>query len=435
MKEGNYYVSEFINKFTFEDSPQEVKQKVKICVMDLIGSLIAGSQTNAFKLASKLSQNIWSGRDSTILLENKRCNCIGATFANSVAANAIDIDDGFRLVKGHPGSLIIPAALAVGESLKKSGKEVLEAIIVGYEVGTRAGMIWHDYYPMYHASGSWGALASAATTAKLLNLSIEKTISALGIAEYQAPINPIMRCIDHPSMVKDGIAWGSQTGVSSALMAQEGYTGILSIFSFKKYFNQISDLGKKYNILNLYFKPYACCRWAQPAVEGVLKLVNNNSIETNKIKQIKIYTFKESARLSTKIPCTTEEAQYNIVFPIAAAVCDGQVGPKQVLEERLNDKNILGIIEKIKIFSDNRFDKKFPLAAESEVEIIDINGNVYKSGIIKAKGDVENPLSEDELKNKFFWLAEHYKQNSDKIFDTINNLEKLENIEELINLI
>jgi 2-methylcitrate dehydratase PrpD len=154
MKEGNYYVGKFINESTYEDFPQEVKNKAKICVMDLIGALIGGSQTKAFKIASNFSQNIWSGKESTILIEKKKCNCVGAAFANSVAANAIDIDDGYRPVKGHPGALIIPAALSVGEWLKKSGKEILEAVIIGYEIGTRAGVIWHDHYPVYHASFS-----------------------------------------------------------------------------------------------------------------------------------------------------------------------------------------------------------------------------------------------------------------------------------------
>lgn len=437
MKEGNLKVCHFIKKTTYDDLPQEVIHKAKVCLLDLLGAILGGSQTKVAGLARDFASSIWSGEDCTIVTGGKVANCVGATFANAFQANAIDIDDGFRPVKGHPGALIIPAALSVGEYRNKSGKELLEAIVVGYEVGTRAGVIWHDYYPIYHSSGSWGSIAAAATAAKLLGLGLEQTHNALGIAEYQAPINPMMRCIDYPSMVKDGIGWGSPTGVTSALMAYNGFTGVPSIFGFHDYSDYVNSLGKEYYILKLYFKPYACCRWAQPAIAAALKLMTNYNLDLEEIQKINVYTFEESARLKSDLPRDTEEAQYNIAYPIAAALVDGEVGPRQILDNKLNSPDILKVLEKIEIIHDARFDEHFPRIAESEVEIIANSGAAYLSGRVTAKGDWDNPLTEKELKDKFYWLTQHVKSKNeaDRVVNIVENLEGLKSLDTLMKLL
>lgn len=437
MQKGNFEVCKFIKEFTYEEAPQEVKEQVKKCVLDLLGAILGGSQTEVAKLAREFAATFWSGEEASIIPGNETSNSIGATFANAFAANAIDIDDGFRPVKGHPGALVIPAALAVAQWQGKSGKELLEAIIVGYEVGTRAGIIWHDHYPVYHASGAWGSVATAAVTAKLLELEEEQIYHALGMAEYQAPINPMMRCIDAPAMVKDGIGWGSQVGVTSALMARKGMTGVPSLFGYEEYHDLIETLGEEYNILRLYFKPHACCRWAQPAISGALKLMRKHSLNTEDIQKVEVHTFEESARLWTDPPANSEEAQYNTSYPIAAAIYDGEVGPRQVLADKLDNSEILELMDKIELIADSRFDEDFPEVAKSEVKVTDYEGNTYSSGEVQAKGDWDNPLSDEEIKDKFFWLATQLKSKpqAENIFKVISELDNIDDLEELFSLL
>ncbi|WP_028309282.1 MmgE/PrpD family protein [Desulfitibacter alkalitolerans] len=437
MIDGNIKVSQFIYNFTYDDLPEAVIKKAKLCLLDLLGAVLGGSNTKAAGLARNFAKSIWPGTTNTIITEGRGSNCVGAAFANSFQANAIDIDDGFRPVKGHPGALVIPAALAMAEHTNKSGKELLEAIVVGYEIGTRAGIIWHDYYPLYHASGSWGAVAAAAASAKLLNLNVEQIYNALGMAEYQAPINPMMRCIDYPSMVKDGIGWGCTVGVTSALMAFQGFTGVPSLLGFQKYANHINSLGSEFNLLKVYFKPHACCRWAQPAILGTIKLMAQHSLNSDEIHKINVFTFKESARLKAVSPKNTEEAQYNIVYPIAAAVADGEVGPKQILDDNLQNPQIIDVMNKIKILHDSRFDERFPEIAESEVQIITKSGQSFLSGPVRAKGDWDYPLSEKELIEKFFWLACHAvsEQKARDIVDLIENLDEQNHINKLMSLL
>lgn len=165
----------------------------------------------------------------------------------------------------------------------------------------------------------------------MLGLEDKHLLQALGTADYHAPIAPMMRGIATPSMVKDSIGWSSMIAMSSILLGREGFTGIQPLFDDTPDPSWITNLGEEYEMMNVYFKPYCACRWAQPAVEGTLAIIKKEMIDPQNIEEIHIYTFQEAAALNTRPPRDTEEAQYNMAFPIAAALLDGDVGPAQVL--------------------------------------------------------------------------------------------------------
>jgi 2-methylcitrate dehydratase PrpD len=425
------FESSIIKNFSYENVPDEVIMHAKYCILDLLGAIFAGKSAAVSKNAQKFAIEQLPGNLSIIGSNGGKTNIIGASLANAFAANAVDIDDGYRPSKGHPGALIIPAALSIAEKEQKTGKELLEAIILGYEIGTRAAEIWHDFYPVYHSSGSWGSVTAAVVTAKLLNYNEEEIYNSLGISEWQAPMNPMMRCIDYPSMCKDGIGWGCTAGVSSALMAQYGFTGCPSLFGYPKYKEKVDSIGIDYKILKLYFKPFSCCRWAQPGIIGALKILKTNSITYKDIKKIEVFTFKESARLLSTIPTNSEEAQYNISFPIASTILFGRFGPDQLQETHYNDSRIAELMNIIEIKSDVRFDKVFPEICSSEVVITLNTDQIIASGPIQAKGDWDNPLSKDEKINKFKNMAAYCKTEDEieNIIDEVLNLDKFINLE------
>ncbi|BCL61790.1 hypothetical protein DGMP_24830 [Desulfomarina profundi] len=216
----------------------------------------------------------------------------------------------------------------------------------------------------------------------------------------------MMKCIDVPSMGKDSIGWGCMVAIMSVLLAQKGFTGIQPIFDDTPVPDWITSLGKKWEILNLYFKPYSACRWAHPGVDGALKIIQKNALSPCDIDSIKVFTFKESAALSQKYPENTEEAQYNILFPIAAAILDGEVGPSQNLPPRLFALDIRQMMDKITIIAQERFQRVFPEKAESEVEIKTKSGQIYNSGTMSARWDTHTVLpTNEELEEKFVWLT------------------------------
>jgi 2-methylcitrate dehydratase PrpD len=160
----------------------------------------------------------------------------------------------------------------------------------------------------------------------------------------------------------------------------------------------IRDLGVRYRIKELYFKPFACCRWVHPALEGVKEILEAHAISHREIDRVIVHTFREAAALSRKPPRCTEEAQYNLAFPIAAFLVFGRVGPVEVLE-RLEDPEVCRLMDRMVVQVDDELAEAFPEKALSRVEIIARDGTVYRSSTAQAAGDFDRPLSPEEKRN------------------------------------
>lgn len=399
-------VIHFIQTAQWEHFPEPVKHQSKRCLLDGLGALLAGTQTPAAQLMAQFATEQFKGDAGAILGRGARASLVGAALANGFAANALDIDDGHRLIKGHPGACVLPPALVAGEAVGCSGKAFLTALIVGYEVGIRAGLIRHAVSETYHSSGSWGAVAGAAVAGKLYELGVKTIRHVLGAAEYHAPIAPMMKGIDTPCMGKDSIGWGCMVAMSSALMGQKGFTGVQPLFDETPEPAWIDALGQTYEILNLYFKPYCVCRWAQPAIEGAFKIIRTEDLPTQEIAQITVRTFAEAAALAQDYPETTENAQYNIAFGLAAALFDGEVGPQQVAPPRIFDRDIHALMDKVEVKAASVLQERFPREALAEVQIETKSGAIFKSGIMAARWEPASGLpTNQELIDKFDWLA------------------------------
>lgn len=434
MHKGNLIVSRFIQEATWDNLPRMVQQQAKLCTLDMLGGIIAGSSAKGSAIMAGQARKHWPGDAATILLFEAKASLPGAVMANAFTANALDIDDGYRLIKGHPGAIVFPAVLAAAEKKGSTGREFLAALVVAYEVAIRSGLAWHDYHAEYHGSGSWGSLGAAAGVAKILGLQESEIINALGTAEYHAPIMPMMRCIDYPAMTKDGIAWGAMVGTVSALLAGAGYTGIPSLFGMEEYRHLVESLGREYMILNLYFKPYACCRWAQPAVNAALKLREQYSLQPQDIDRIVVRTFEAATKLWLKNPANTEEAQYNMAYPVAAALVDGEVGPRQVLDEYLGNRVIMNLAARVSTIRDESLDREFPAKCLCELQLMLKDGRELCSGTMGTLGDLDNPLGVEGIEQKYRWLASHVLSDG-KVAEIMNLVWQLEEIDTLKPLI
>lgn len=440
----------FIQNTQWTDLTEPVKHQSKRCLLDALGALIAGHKTPVGELMENFAKDQFPGDQASILVSGQRVSASGAALANGFAGNALDIDDGYRPTMGHPGACILPPILAASQMALSgiithgensgspvTGQAFLTAFVIGYEVGTRAGLIRHATYETYHSSGSWGAICGTAAAGKLLGFSKNRLCHALGAAEYHAPIAPMMKCIDVPSMGKDSIGWGCLVAIMSLIMADRGFTGIQPLFDDSPDPEWIDSFGREWEILKLYFKPYSACRWAQPGVDGALKIVEENSLTPRDIQEIKVYTFEEAAALNQAYPQNTEEAQYNIAFPIAAALLDGEVGPGQTLPPRLFDRDIHEMMDKIQIIAQDRFQTNFPEKAESEVEISTHSGVIYTSGVMSARWDPHTTFPTDkELEDKFIWLVAPVlgQEKADELKKTIGELDRADSLDNFFKL-
>lgn len=423
-------LSGFIHDLGFADLPGDVVRQAQRCVLDLLGVAGAGAGTPMSRLACRHAVRHFgsAGVGARLLFDGRRASSVGAALAGGMTIDSLDGHDGHALTKGHVGAAALPTLLAIADSEGSlDGPGLLSAAVVGYEVGIRAGMALHAGTSDYHCSGAWNALACAGIASRLLRLGPQATEHALGIAEYHGPRGPMMRCIDHPSMVKDGSGWGAMTGMSAALLAADGFTGAPAQLVHDDQPDGAvlwTDLGVRWRIMEQYFKPHPVCRWAQPAVEAALILQRRHELAAGQVDHVEVVTFHHAARLTTRRPTTTEEAQYSLPFPVAVALVNGAVGSADVGPSGLSDQQVLRLSDTMTVTESHEYTARFPSQRWADVSLVLSDGRRITSGPTTAVGDPANPLTDAGLMDKFHDLVDRPlgRARSAAIADAVNLL-------------
>jgi 2-methylcitrate dehydratase PrpD len=399
----------FIHDLGPGDLRSDVRQHVRACLADLVGVAAAGSRTPLAALAREHAHRHMRGVDGSARLyfDGRAVSPVGAAFANAAAIDAMDGHDGHRLTKGHAGAAVLPAATSVIDPAAHDVGDLLVALVVGYEIANRAGMRLHRTAADYHSSGSWNALGAAAVTARLLGLDADATRHALGIAEHHAPRAPMMRCIDHPTMVKDSSAQGAQAGVSAALLARDGFTGPPAELVGRPgpTDEPSEDLGHRWTLLEQYFKPYPVCRWAQPAVHAAIGLVVEHDIAPERIRAIEVSTFHEATRLATRAPATTEQAQYSLPFPVATAAVHRSLDEARIASPTVVDPHVRRLADSLRLVESPEMSAAFPARRYAEVTVMLADGGHVRSDRTEAPGDPEDALTAADLAAKLLRSA------------------------------
>jgi len=392
--------AEFVGRLRWTDVPEPVRVRVEALVRDFAAVTCAGAVTPTARIAAQYAMHQHAGHQASLLYNGARVSSTGAAWANGVLANALDFDDGHRLVKGHPGAMVIPAALAIAESIEAPREEVLAAITVGYEVAVRAGIALHERETDYHGSGAWGAVGAAAAGARLLRLDPTQVGHAFGLAEYHAPMAPVMRSVADPAMTKDACGWGAMAGTSSALLAASGFTAtdclaLDAIGAFP------ARLGEHWYAADMYIKAFPCCRWSQPAISAALVLHAEHDLDPDTINRVTVRTFAAATGLSQRPPTTTEQAQYSLVWPVAAALISGEFGVAQVLAPALSDHLIHGLASRVEVQVDPVLEAAFPGLRRAAVTVETSNGGRYSSELTEAPGEPDDPQWGNLVASKF----------------------------------
>lgn len=412
--DGNDLVAEFIHSISWSTLPLEVKRKAKMAFVDVLGAALSGTIARVSEITARYAAQAWQGDEATVLLRDQRSTAGGAAFANGYAANAFDTDDCAKFTRGHPGAQVFAVALAMCERLHLDGAALLTGMVAGYEVAHRTGRIWHHHHNVYQACGSWGSVATAAVAAHLMQLDHQQIKQALGIAEYHAPNLPMMRDIDNPAMVKHGIGWGAMTGIAAADLAACGFTSVPSILGSHEYWDWVSDIGNRYTMVEgVTFKEYGSCAWSHPPIDVIRQLIRRYRVRTEEIAHIRVEGFAETVRLGSRLPHSTEEAQFNTAWPLAAYLVYGEVGPRQTSEPHLQDPHITDLARKIELVESPELTRLSHLKwignpegyQGSEVEITLVDGHKLTGSTDPTAISSAVNWSEAQVEAKFRWLA------------------------------
>lgn len=396
-------VTSFIHDLSWGDLSDHAREMAELCVLDLIGVAVGGTGTRLSAIVRDHGVQMFGGSDSFLMFDGRNVSPAGVALAGGMTIDALDAHDGYNPAKGHVGCSVFPAALAMAVALGRTGgQDFLTDIALGYELGSRLALALHGTVSDYHTSGAWGAVACAAVGARQMGLDAEATRHALGIAEYHGPRSQMMRCIDHPTMLKDGSGFGAMAGVSAAFLAKSGFSGAPAItIEGEEAAQYWSTLGSDWLITQQYFKPYPVCRWAQAPIEAVLGLKHQHKLSSEMVERIEIRSFHESIRLATNDPKTTEEAQYSTSFPCAVALVRDHVGPEDVTEKAFADPEIQRLSKSLRMVEDDYCNANFPAERFAAATLYLKDGRKLQSDIASPRWTADHPPTAAELRAKF----------------------------------
>jgi len=394
----------FIHDFQWSDLTEKQQLQIKLNLLDLLGVAASGAMTRLSRIIRDHAMEEFGG-GVPLLFDGRCASASGVALAAGMTIDSVDAHDGFNMAKGHIGCPLLATLLPIAHQHDLGGEHFLAALAMGYEFGARASMAQHGTVPDYHTSGSWGAVTGAAAGARVTGLDHESTRHALGIAEYHGPRSQMMRCIDYPTMVKDGSGWGAMCGVSAVGMAAKGFSGApaITVEQAPEYWE---DLGQRWYLMEQYYKPYPVCRWAQAPIEGVLSLVRAHGLTSEMVETIEVSTFHESVRLATKRPTESDAAQYSTSFPCAVALVRGDVTPADIADDALNDPEILRLSDSMVMTEDDHANAVFPKQRLAQVTLHLKDGRSLESDWMEPRWDPTAPPSEAELREKFHKYAD-----------------------------
>ena len=438
MKDNTLRIAEFLTGSGFDELPTQVIHEAKRSILDTLGCMIAGMNTPLGESLIRLAARFPDQAGCSILGREDKAVSFFAALAHGFMANAHDADDGHRLSRLHAGAVIIPAALAAAEQVGSDGRTLIEAVVIGFELSHRVGMA-STVRDLYFGSAHGGAFGAAVATGKLLGLTEEDIINAMGICEMHAPSSLLMGWIDarQAPMVKEGIGWGAASGLMAAYLAAEGITGTLTVFDGLEAASDLVSLGEKYQIQRRYYKPYPGCRWSHPPLQTLWKLMDENQFTADQVKEIKVRIFDKAVRLDRVEPPTIEDAEYSIPFILGAALAEGEFGPDQMRPDKLSDPAILTQARKVRLEEEPEFNAFYPGQLQCQVEVKTEDGQVFSARSGKIKGDENNPLSDGELTAKFIRMAKNRltESQSQELVKRIWQLENQGNIRALMGFL
>ena len=410
--------AEFAVGLTFEALPRAVVEDVKLRVQDVIGICLACARMPYAEMILRVVGEMGGRPDATVLGHGTRYPAPLAAFVNGSLAHGADFDDTHPEAIVHASSVIVPAALAVGERERASGCEVIAAAVAGYEVALRVGAAasagFHERG--YHATPVCGVFGAAVTAGKLLKLDAERITNALGICGSQAA-GTLEWLAGGAWSKRMQPGWAAQAGITAALLAREGFTGPRTIFEGTHGFYRMhvdagrvrlgrlgEGLGTVWETLNLNFKPYPCGHYNIPFMDCARILRERHAIDPESIEAIACRVPRVAVPLlleprEEKIaPANDYAARFSMPYSLAVILMDGVAGIDAYSEARIRDPRVQALARKVTYTVDDAAPAEaFPAHLTIRLQ----GGRVVEHRVAYARGSREHPMSPEEHRAKF----------------------------------
>ncbi len=388
----------------YSSLPLEVRDEARKALLDSIGVGILGfEREERVKRFASLAYPIDKG--SLVLGAWWRSSPSMAALVNGFAIHSLEYDDWLRQGFVHAGSVIVPAALALGEG-KVSWEKLLEAVVIGYEVAARFGRAFgRDHYSKWHTTATAGSLGAAAAASRVLGLSLEEAPQALAISSYYA--SGLWGFISGGSSIKPfSSGHAAFLGVTSSLMARNGMKTNLRALEDERGFcknmapecrlEESLDPGWNYAILLNGYKFFPTCRHTHTALTAAIML--SDGVNPEEVREVRVDVFEEAAKVAgIREPKNVDQARFSLPYLVALALIYGRVGLDE-LERGLGDSRVRALEKKVNVVVNPELSTQFP---ERQPSIVEVRGEVSKQERVDyPPGDPENPANLDQIYRK-----------------------------------
>ena len=444
-------LAQLVSAIRFEVLPEQVVRETKRRVLDALGCALGGFHGEASAVVRDLVADLGGRPESTVVGAPHETSCEKATLANGTMLRFLDYMD------SHSGSdpchpcFNIPPCLAVAERVGASGREFIAAVVAGYEIQIRFQEACR-LTPQGWFSGTYLEFSVPLAVGKLLGLDMDQMVNAVSIAATHANTLNALSHGSIPSSKSIADAMVGSTGVMAALVAQKGLVGPAEIIEgpggFEKAVAGRIDQERllapvaQYKIMEVNTKWFNTVRTGQTAVTGLLGLLQKHRLTWRDVEAINIFLPSEEHvghegiwnSVSRLRPETRDSANHSIVFSVAAAMVDGELGPEQYADAKLHDPSVLSVVDRTTLQSDPALDPYWPEAAVTRVAVKTKNGQTHEATTLYPPGHHRNRLPDQELQQKFRKLARRVlrEEKIEAVIQAVNGLHELKSINELM---
>lgn len=414
-------LSEFICRLSFDQLPLKTIEKIKNSLLDALGCALSGSTMTWARTVNDFVRSQEGVRESSLWATDFSGPASNVVLGNGTMIHSFDFDDYYNKAKIHPSAPVVPTALAIGEKEHINGEKLLTAIVVGIETMTHIGKGINPSASRvrgWHLTGTCGTFAAAAAAGSIWGFDTKAMVSALGLAGTQsAGLWAFTADGSESKRFHPGRA--AQSGIIAASLARGGYHGPAKIIEADDggFFNATSydfdytkvteGLGKQFDSDDIGIKPYAACASLHSSVDAALILKNENKIIIEDIEKINVNN-SDVVNLQCGFdyqPAGALQAQMSMKYCIARALMDDMLYLSQFSEEKLSDPVVLDLSSRVHFVLDEEINRIYPREFPSIVEITMKNGTKFKTRVNNPKGSIENPMSWQDVQDKFRMLA------------------------------
>ncbi len=449
-------IAQFVSHLTYERIPAEVRERIKLLMLDSLGCAIYGADLQWCRILRGTLEKLDTTRTTSIWGSNARLSSSHAALVNGTQVQGFELDDVHRKAVLHVGAVTLPALIAVAEShAQLSGRDFLAAAIAGYEIGPRVGLCMGQEHigQGWHSGATVGVFSAAAAAARALSLDAEKTVHALGIAGTQSCG---LMAAQYGAMVKRMHAGrAAQSGLYAALLAQNGFTGIVDVFEapyggFCTTFSRSQDrfnlaelsagLGERFETMGIALKFYSCVGSNHTTLDAIRDIRKRRPFALDEIEEIVVHGSQVTVDHVgwPYEPQGLTAAQLNMPFCVATLLLKGDVFVDEFTPDCVNDEARIELSRKVKVVHDPAI-TALGAAYRHKVRVdIHFRGGSVETETREApRGSERSFASADDVVGKFRKLTGGVmgKKRQDALVGAVIGLEKLADSRELIALL